>query len=183
MAPNPAEGVAGAAPRRAVCRRSNPTACALSVLRNEFFDNRPLGRYRLDLSVRLRRGGVLLAAVQAVAVVVVLTALFLAPLRSTEHQRTPADRSDRPTIALAGRPYCASSALRERGTGPQAPGSSAKRSFSVLRHWLSWCRCPRPTRYCPTIASIERSLPDRQVDKDVSATSGPSSSFVRRAGS
>ena len=51
------------------------------------------------------------------------------------------------------------------------------------RHWLSWCRCPRPTRYCPTIASIERSLPDRQVDKDVSATSGPSSSFVRRAGS
>ena len=102
MAPNPAEGVAGAAPRRAVCRRSNPTACALSVLRNEFFDNRPLGRYRLDLSVRLRRGGVLLAAVQAVAVVVVLTALFLAPLRSTEHQRTPADRSDRPTDRTRG---------------------------------------------------------------------------------
>jgi len=56
------------------------------------------------------------------------------------------------------------------------------RSFSVLPRWLSWGRCPRPTRHCPKIASIETVRPDRQVDEDP-PTSGPSSSFVRRGGS
>ena len=54
MVPNPAEGVAGSGTRLNFSRRSNPTACGFSVRRNRPSNNRPRGRFRLDLPLLLR---------------------------------------------------------------------------------------------------------------------------------
>jgi hypothetical protein len=55
VVPNPAEGVAGSGTRLYFSRRSNPTACGFSVQQNRPSNNRPRGRFRLDLPLLLRQ--------------------------------------------------------------------------------------------------------------------------------